>query len=230
MKCLVILILNVFINCLNQNLRNPNPTQYSSNANNTILKVSNKTGLISETGKLINNTKKLLEQSLLSLYDFEYENELLWTQNNIIGVSIIIILNTLIFIIIIKQTSSLFSKGLGRKYMNGGGWWLMLSALLGMLFGCLVGVIMRYSMLILGFSFMLLSVSALLLGRMGMVVGGVAGLEIGSIFGTINSGSISRIIFEALLCCFAGVAIGFVPMFPNIKINARYIQRSLKLV
>ncbi|EAN32902.1 putative integral membrane protein [Theileria parva strain Muguga] len=229
MKCLVILFFNTFIHCLN--LRNINT--HNSNSINSLGKISNSSvnslkKLVRNTGKWVRLGKTVLKESLISLCDLEYENPLLWTQSNIIGVSVIAILNTFILVIVVKQTSSLFSKGFGRKYMNGGGWWLMLSALVGMLFGIFMGVIMNYSMIILGFSFMLLSVSALLLGRRGMLVGAISGLEVGAVFGTINSGSVSAIITEALLCCFAGVAIGFVPMFPNIKINARYIQRSLK--
>ncbi|UKK01919.2 thrombospondin, type I repeat containing protein [Theileria orientalis] len=166
--------------------------------------------------------------SLLSVYDFNGDTDLIATKDNYIGVSILVALNATILIVVMWQTSRLFSKGFAKKYMNGGGWWILLSALLGNGIGCFAGYMLDYSVLALGFSFMLFGVSFLLVGSRAMVIGGISGAEIGIILGVIRGGSISSIIVHTIFCFCAGFAIGYVPVFPNIKVNSRYIDKSLR--
>ncbi|UVC54693.1 hypothetical protein MACJ_003663 [Theileria orientalis] len=172
--------------------------------------------------------EELPVNSLLSVYDFNGDTDLIATKDNYIGVSLLVALNTVILIIVMWQTSRLFSKGFAKKYMNGGGWWILLSALLGNGFGSFVGYMLDYSVLALGFSFMILGVAVLLVGCRAMVIGGISGAQIGIILGVIRGGSMSSIIVYTLLCFSAGFAIGYIPFFSKMKANSRYIDKSLK--
>ncbi|GFE54939.1 type I repeat containing protein [Babesia ovis] len=77
-------------------------------------------------------------------------------------------------------------------------------------------------------SFMLLGSSVVYIGRRGAILGAVGGLTVGLTLGVIHSGSTSAIIIEGILCMFAGVTIGFIPLFPTLKINSRYIDQGLR--
>ncbi|BAM40348.1 conserved hypothetical protein [Theileria orientalis strain Shintoku] len=177
---------------------------------------------------------ELPPNSLLSVDDFEGENDLIATRDNLVGVCLVVALNTVILMLVMWQTSRLFSKvgssrlGFAKKYMNGGGWWILLSALIGNGLGCFVGYMLNYSVLALGFSFMILAVSFLLVGSRAMIIGGISGAQIGAILGVIRGGSMSSTIVHTIFCFCAGFAIGYFPIFPYIKINSRYIDKSLK--
>ncbi|AFZ79576.1 hypothetical protein BEWA_024250 [Theileria equi strain WA] len=147
-----------------------------------------------------------------------------------ISAGIIIVVDLLLLGFTFWQTGKLFSHGLwSKKLFKGGGCWMIVAALCGIIFGSCLGYMISIPLIpLMAMGFMLLGVAFILVGRRGAILGGIAGIQIGLAFGSINFSSIGAIITEGVLCSFAGICIGFIPIFPDMRINARYIQLGLR--
>lgn len=147
-----------------------------------------------------------------------------------------------LFSLSLWQTSKLFSQvrslsispkfeqGLwNQKFFKGGGYWLLTGAGCGAILGaCLSFALDPFYTCYFMSGFMLLGASVVYIGRRGAILGTTGGMVVGLTLGVIHSGSISASIVEGILCMFSGIAIGFVPIFPSLKINTRYIQQGLR--
>ncbi|KAK2195489.1 hypothetical protein BdWA1_003165 [Babesia duncani] len=178
---------------------------------------------LADTLNVIRGKLSMVEQSVSHAF---------WKNQAVIIVcgSVTLLTSILICCISVWQASKLFSNGFwNKKFFKSGGWWIVLAALCGGLFGiCLGLLIFPISGIFLASGFMLIGVSIVYVGRRGAIIGGIGGLEVGMTFGALHSNSVSAIFIEGILCSFAGVAIGFIPIFPNLKINVRYIQHGLR--
>ncbi|CDR94050.1 membrane protein, putative [Babesia bigemina] len=128
------------------------------------------------------------------------------------------------------QTGRLFSQGMwSLKFYQSGGFCILGAAFAGLLLGMCLGFSLgTYYMAYLISGFMLLGAAVIYVGRRGAVLGAVGGTIVGLTLGVSHSGSVSAVVVEGVLCLFAGIAIGFIPIFPNLKINVRYIQHGVR--
>lgn len=123
-----------------------------------------------------------------------------------------------------------FLQGIwSEKFLKGGGYWLLAAAGIGSAVGTALGIALYPSFLCYFISgFMMVGASVVYIGRRGAILGTTGGLTAGLALAIMHSGSISASILEGLLCTIAGIIIGFVPIFPNLKMNARYIQQGIR--
>lgn len=99
--------------------------------------------------------------------------------------------------------------------------------------GALIGVCLSFALGIHYICYflsgcLLVGASVVYIGRRGAILGITGGAIIGITLGSVHRGSIGASIVEGIICTAAGVSIGFLPIFPNLKINARYIQQGLR--
>ncbi|EDO06603.1 putative integral membrane protein [Babesia bovis T2Bo] len=168
---------------------------------------------------------------LMALIQETAESESRWRLIVHIVNSILCIIGSLCLLFLsMQQAGRLFSQGMwSRKFLRGGGYWVLGGAGCGIVLGVSLGFTLNSYYIPYFFSgFMLLGASIIYIGRRGAILGTVGGLMVGLTLGVIHSGSASAIIVEGILCMLAGVTIGFIPIFPNLKMNSRYIDQGLR--
>ncbi|SJK86238.1 hypothetical protein BMR1_03g00450 [Babesia microti strain RI] len=136
------------------------------------------------------------------------------------------VLSIVVTCYLIYHTASLFSKGFySTKFYKGGGTLMVFMAMEGNLFGLFLGWIVWHdlntSISVAGPS-MCLFVAVILLGPRGATLGGFGGFTLGFVFGNFICNSINSMVLWSTVGICCGSIIGFLPVFPSLKINQRY--------